>query len=440
MLEQKYISGRTAVNIARSVEAAVANGKIEPGDQLPAVRHLAARLGVSATTVAAAYRILQERGVTTVAGRRSGTRIRPSTPAAPAPPPPPRGVRDLATGNPDREMLPDLRRHLRALRVRRRLYGEEFNDRELVTVARRHFRADRVPSGHMAVVSGALDGIERVLREELRPGDRVIVEDPCFAGILDLLAALSLVPIPVMVDDEGMLPNALLRALRAAARAVIVTPRAQNPTGAALTRSRARRLRTILRQRPDVLLIEDDHAGRVAGAPYVTLVEPGRERWAVVRSVSKFFGPDLRVAIVTGDQQTIGALERRQTIGMRWVSHILQAVVASLWRDRAVQRQLADAEKAYAARRRALLRALEAHGIEAHGKSGLNVWIPVADESATVQSLLQSGWAVHAGESYRIKSGPAIRVTIAALSPADAKRFAKDLAASAVTRGRTLAA
>ena len=131
--------------------------------------------------------------------------------------------------------------------------------------------------------------------------------------------------------------------------------------------------------------------------------------------------------------------ERRQTIGMRWVSHILQALVAAMWRDRAVQRQLALAEKTYTTRRRALLRALAAHGIEAHGKSGLNVWIPVNDESATVQALFQAGWAVHAGESYRIASGPAIRVTIASLSPADAKRFAADLSEFMTARRRSAA-
>jgi DNA-binding transcriptional MocR family regulator len=438
MLEQKYISGKTAVNIARSVESAVASGKIAVGEQLPSVRDLSKHLGVAGATVSAAYRILQERGVTLAFGRR-GTRIRPSAPAAPTPPPPPRGVRDLVAGNPDRELLPDPRRHLRKLKVRRRLYGEELNDRDLIAVARSHFRSDKLPSKHIAVVSGALDGIERVLREQLRPGDRVIVEDPGFAGIMDLLAALALVPVPVSVDDEGMLPDALLRAMRTAASAIIIVPRAQNPTGGAITRSRARKLRTILRQRPEMLLIEDDHAGRVAGAPYVTLVEPSRQRWAVVRSISKFFGPDLRVAIVTGDQQSITALERRQTIGMRWVSHILQTLVATMWRDRAVQRQLALAEKTYTARRRALLRALAAHGIEAHGKSGLNVWIPVSDESATVQALFQAGWAVHAGESYRIASGPAIRVTIATLSPADAKRFAADLAEMLTARKRSAA-
>src|SRR5438876_10539242 len=230
MLEQKYINGQTAVKIARSTEAAVAAGKIEAGEQLPTVRDLAKRLGVSGATVSAAYRILQERGVTIAEGRR-GTRIRPSAPAAPVPPPPPRGVRNLAGGNPDPAMLPDLRLHLRALRVRQRGYGEELNDRELISIDRRQFRAYGVPAKQIAIVSGALDGIERVLREQLRPGDRVLVEDPCFAGVADLLHALALVPVPVAVDDEGLIPAAVQRA--AAAEAIIVTPRAQNPTGAA---------------------------------------------------------------------------------------------------------------------------------------------------------------------------------------------------------------
>ena len=85
------------------------------------------------------------------------------------------------------------------------------------------------------------------------------------------------------------------------------------------------------------------------------------------------------------------------------------------------------AEKTYTARRTAVLRALAKHGIEAHGKSGFNVWIPVAEESVVVQGLLQRGWAVRAGERYRLQTGPAIRVTISTLT--DARKFASDLAA-----------
>ena len=439
MLEQKYIAGRTAVKIAGSIEGAVSAGRIAEGERLPSVRALAGGLRVSAATVAAAYRILQERGITIAAGRR-GTRVRPSLPTPTLPPPPPRGVRDLAEGNPDPALLPDLRRHLRRIPVRQRLYGEELNARDLLAFARRQFRADRIPAKAVSVAGGALDAIERVLREELRAGDRVAVEDPSFSGILDLLRTMALVPVPVPVDGEGITPQGLRRALRGTVRALIVTPRAQNPTGAALTRRRALRLRPILRGRPDLLLIEDDHAGPVAGGRYQTLVEPGRARWLVVRSVSKFLGPDLRVALLAGDGQTIAAFERRQTVGIRWVSHILQALVAALWRDRTMQRQLALAERTYHARRNALLRALAAHGIAAQGASGLNVWVPVPDESAMVQALFQRGWAVRAGASYRIDAAPAVRVTVAALAPADARRLAADFAAAMGSRGRTLAA
>jgi DNA-binding transcriptional MocR family regulator len=426
MVVQTYISGTTAVKIAATAEAAVAAGKLEGGDRLPAVRDLAQHLRVSPATVAAAYRILQERGIAFAEGRR-GTIIRPASPASPPVPvllPP--NVRDLASGNPAAMFLPNLAPFFRKLDGSPRLYRDDLNDPELVALAHKQFAADGVPAESVAVVSGALDGIERVLREQLRPGDRVLVEDPCFTGVADLLHALALVPVPVAVDDEGLLPAALQHA--PAAAAIIVTPRAQNPTGAAFTERRGRQLRAVLKHRPELLIIEDDHAGPIAGASYVTLVDSTRERWAVVRSVSKSLGPDLRIAIMAGDARTIARVEGRQTLGIRWVSHILQRLVVTLWRDKQVQKQLARAERTYTPRRVALIDALRAHGINSHGASGLNVWIPLPEESAVIQSLFQRGWAVGAGERYRLKTPPAIRVTTASLDAADANRFAKDLA------------
>jgi DNA-binding transcriptional MocR family regulator len=426
MSVQRYLSGTTAVKIAASAEAAVAGGKLAGGDRLPTVRVLAQHLGVSPVTVAAAYRILQQRGIAFAEGRR-GTTIRHASSAAPAAPAQlPPHVRDLATGNPASELLPDLAPFLRKLDGGPRLYRDDLNDPEFVALARELFGADGVPAGSVAVVSGALDGIERVLREQLRPGDRVLVEDPCFTGIADLLRALSMVPVPVALDEEGPLPAAIQRA--GTAEAIIVTPRAQNPTGAAVTEQRGRQLRAILRQRPELMVIEDDHAGPVAGAPYVTLVDTSRARWAVVRSMSKSLGPDLRLAILAGDARTIARVEGRQALGIRWVSHILQKLVVALWHDKGVQKLLARAERTYSQRRDALLKALNAQGIEAHGVSGLNVWIPLPEESAAVQALFQRGWAVAAGERYRIKTPSAIRVTIASLDVTDARALADDLA------------
>lgn len=423
MLVRNYISGRTSVNIARSIEQAVTGGKAGAGEQLPAVRGLAAHLRVSPATVSAAYRLLQDRGVIVADGRR-GTRIRPASPlTAPAPAPIPPGIRNLSTGNPDIALLPDLSRAVGRLKLEQRVYGEELNDPELLTLARAQFESDSIPALHLGIVSGALDGIERVLREHLRAGDRVAVEDPGFTGVLDLLNALGLAAVPVRVDDEGLLPDELRRVIKSCS-ALVVTPRAQNPFGSAHTPRRARALRAVLAARPDLLVVEDDHAGPVAGAPYLTLIDRARERWAVMRSVSKSLGPDLRLAMLACDAHSHARVEGRQTLGMRWVSHLLQQLVVAMWRDRAPAR----AGRTYTARRQALIDALREHGLPAHGASGLNVWIPVPEETATVQALLQSGWAVNAGERYRLGAPPAIRVTIAALEPSDAKTFASALA------------
>jgi DNA-binding transcriptional MocR family regulator len=89
---------------------------------------------------------------------------------------------------------------------------------------------------------------------------------------------------------------------------------------------------------------------------------------------------------------------------------------------------LRRAAAVYTERRESLLRALGRRGIEAHGQSGLNVWIPVREETAVVGSLAAAGWGVRAGERYRLKSAPAIRVTTAALRREDAERLSAALA------------
>ena len=181
----------------------------------------------------------------------------------------------------------------------------------------------------------------------------------------------------------------------------------------------------MLAARPEVVLIEDDHAGAVAGADYRHAHRPhARDAGPWSAPSRNLSAPTCASPSLASDPRTHARVEGRQTLGIRWVSHILQRLVAALWRDRTPAR----AGRVYTDRRTALLRALADRGIRAHGASGLNVWIPVSEESATVQALLQTGWAVKAGERYRIASAPAIRVTIATLEPRDAVRFADDLA------------
>jgi len=342
----------------------------------------------------------------------------------------PAGVRDLAAGNPDPTLLPALRPVLRRLDAPPASYGTTLMDVEaLRTMAAAQLQADGIAADHIVVVSGALDGVERVLQAHLRPGDRVAIEDPGFPRVVDLVAALGLVAVPVAVDDHGPRPDALADALERGLQGLVITPRAQNPTGAALDERRVRQLRDVLRPHPDVLLVEDDHAGPIAGAPARTLTTRTSERWAVVRSVAKSLGPDLRVAVVAGDRTTLDRVEGRLRIGPGWVSHLLQQTVAELWSDPRTAAVLAKAEAAYAERRTALLDALAGHGIAATGRSGLNVWVPVAAEAPVVAGMLARGWGIAAGERFRLRSGPAVRITVASCPPTELARVADDLAA-----------
>ncbi|MFI9274578.1 aminotransferase class I/II-fold pyridoxal phosphate-dependent enzyme [Kitasatospora sp. NPDC052896] len=438
MLGDYRIQGRRATEIAADVERALAHGELRPGQPLPPLRELAIELGVNPNTVAAAYRLLRDRGVIETAGRK-GSRIRPRPAGAPrdrlqVPVPP--HARDLADGNPDPALLPALAPALAVAAAAADrgpvLYGHPAADPELLALALAGFRADGVPSGSPAVTAGTLDAIDRILASELRPGDLVAAEDPGWGSLLDLLPARGLRIAPVAVDDAGPRPAAVAAALAAGARALIITNRAQNPTGAALTADRAARLRAVLAEHPGTLLIEDDHGHGIVTLPFHPVCagpdgRPVTERWVVVRSMAKAFGPDLRLAVLTGDRDTVGRLLGRQRLDTGWVSHLLQRTAAELWRTDAAP--VAELAGAYRVRRDALLDALAARGIAAHGVSGLNVWVPVPEETGTVVALLQRGWAVAPGARFRQESPPGIRVTVATMAPGEADRLAADLAA-----------
>ncbi|MFJ3726841.1 aminotransferase class I/II-fold pyridoxal phosphate-dependent enzyme [Streptomyces sp. NPDC090045] len=439
MLVEYRITGRGTADIAASVEAGVASGALPPGSLLPPMRELAGELGVNPNTVAAAYRTLRERGVIETDGRR-GSRVRPrpsSTPRDALRMAVPAGVRDLAEGNPDVSLLPALDGALAAAARRYAqapaLYGADPVAPDLARLARADFDADAVPPGPVAVTSGALDAIERVLVAHLRPGDAVAVEDPGWGGSLDLVPALGLRVLPVAVDDDGPRADAVARALAAGARALVVTSRAQNPTGAAVSAARAGELRELLARHPGVLLIEDDHGHGIVDVDLPLHPLGGVTRhWALIRSTAKAYGPDLRLAVLTGDAVTLDRVRGRQRLGPGWVSRLLQHAVVELWASEAVDR--AVVARAYGERRDALVEALRERGVRAHGRSGLNVWVPVADETVVVTRLLAAGWAVAAGAIFRVEAGPGVRLTVSQLEVSEVPGLA-DAVAAAVRTG-----
>ncbi|MEU1405267.1 aminotransferase class I/II-fold pyridoxal phosphate-dependent enzyme [Streptomyces sp. NPDC005728] len=428
MVTQYEISGTTAKGIAASVERGVAEGALAPGAALPPVRRLADDLGVSPGTVATAYKELRARGIVVTRGR-GGTVVAPAPAVATRRPPKvPDGLRDLAGGHPDPALLPSLvppsrlspgaRSHRSAPRLAR-----------LEDAVRDWLGADGVPVEHVTFAHGALDLIGRVLTVELRPGDSVAMEDPGYHHLLDLVTALGLRMVPVAVDDEGMRPESLRTALGAGVRAVVFSPRAQNPYGGSYSAARRDALAGLLRDAADVLVVENDHASEVADAVLHTVTGAGVARWVHVRTVSKFLGTDLRWAAAACDPVTLARHDGRLLLTSGWVSHLLQETVLGLMTDADTQALVARAREAYALRRTTLAAELAERGIASHAASGMNLWVPVRDESAVVNGLRSYGWWVAAGARFRLASAPGVRITAADLEPAEAARLASDFAA-----------
>ena len=247
-----------------------------------------------------------------------------------------------------------------------RMYAQAPVAPRLRQLAAEQLAADGIDATSLMVTGGALDGIERVLATWLMPSDRVIVEDPGHAVTFDLVAAMGYTAVPVPVDDLGMRPAELAAALARGAGAVIVTPRAQAATGAAWDADRAAAIGAVLRRHPSVGVIEDDHAGPVAGVPAFSVC--GRTCGASAGSPSARCPS--RSALTCGSRSwpgtrpPIARVAGRQALGTGWVSYQLQELVADLWADPSAARALRTAAEVYAAPRRGA--ALGAAGARDH--------------------------------------------------------------------------
>ncbi len=438
------IQGSNAQDIAASIETALRNGELQEGDSLPAVRHLATQLGVNPNTVAAAYARLRDAGRLVTSGRR-GTRVAGEAVLAPAAFVVPQGLRDLASGQVDPSLLPQLRASSwsKLLQVPLALgsSGELADDEELLAIAHDWLASQGVPQDAVGVFSSTLDAIERALRQHTRPGDRVAVEDPCWPPLLALLRSLRLRAVPLSMDAQGLQVPA--QGVLPSCAAVVITPRAHNPTGTSLRADRWRAMRRQLRACPNTLVIFNDYWG-LLGSSQLVCAQALPPHWLYVMSLGKALGPEMRVCLASGAPELVDAMRAHYALGPRKVSLWLQRFAALLWRQAAKGKgrgSFLHAQTTYATRREALVAELHKQGVmveEGADAQGLHLWMAVPDELSVVQAMASRGWAVQAGAPMALASGPAVRISLGAVERKDAKRLAADLAAALSLQARAV--
>lgn len=423
------IEGQTGQEIFESIRSLIASGALQEGAALPPVRELAAAVGVNRNTVAGVYQRLVKSGLAETKGRL-GTRVK-----ACQSPQEKDGITetrliDLADGNLLREWLPDLEQLAMQAQLKQFVYGETPILPEIEQFGRDWFNDDCPASMGLSITSGAVDSLERLMSSHLLPGDQVVVEDPCYLGSSTAIRLAGMQPVGVSIDHHGMQAEELESKLKKGARAVLMTPRAHNPTGCCYTRERAQKIKQVLSRYPNVLVLIDDHYALLAEQPYHNMIPDSTLHWGVYRSVSKGLGPDLRLAFVAADPATTERVQRRLTVGMNWVSRILQSLVITALKSELVAKQLSTTRQQCQQRNQWLIKALAENGLSiSEPVEGVNVWIPVKNEPQQVAyELSKYGWLVRPGSQFDI-DGKAlgIRVTTTKLSEELASQLAKDI-------------
>jgi DNA-binding transcriptional MocR family regulator len=337
-------SGQSAyVALAARIRLLVLDGRLPVGVRLPPERELASGLGISRTTVSAAYDLLRTSGH---AASRQGSGTWTALPATGAdvptwaPEPPPAGVLDLAHAGPPAppqlhgayaaalddlpRMLPGTGYDYRGLPALRLRLAERFTQRGLPT------SPDQV-----LITSGSLQAVRLAMLLVVDPGDRVLVEQPGYPNAMDVVTDLGgrLVPVPMTSGAHESGPDGsgsaawdldgIEAAVRQTApRAAYLIPDFQNPSGALMSAADRGRVAALLhRSRTlavvDETLVELGLDGVDTPRPFASFGSFGDAGAVTVGSASKIFWGGLRVGWLRSDAATVArlaALRSRQDL------------------------------------------------------------------------------------------------------------------------------
>jgi DNA-binding transcriptional MocR family regulator len=249
-----------------------------------------------------------------------------------------------------------------------------------------------IPDGWgIRAVPGAQAGLALVLESMTIPGDRVLVESPCYVGALALIQTLGRTAVPVPVDRNGMNTERLASLLQKGdAKLLFTVPTFHNPTG--LTFSRARRERILaLTKTYGVPVVEDDTYGdlRFIGARVPACRSlPGAEHVIQLGSFSKSLAPGLRLGYIIAPNRVLDSLAPVQEVHTIAVPTLAQAVVGHFLADGGFKRHLSRLRKALRERRDAMLEAIHASFPKdseiTEPKGGMHLWVVLPEDLSSI--------------------------------------------------------
>jgi DNA-binding transcriptional MocR family regulator len=223
-------------------------------------------------------------------------------------------------------------------------------------------------SDDVVVTLGSQMGLDLVTRIFCDPGDVVLAEGPSYVGALGTFAAYQAQVVHVVMDDEGLVPEALREALAAVSRSgkrakfLYTVPNFHNPAGVTLAVSRRAEILDICAEH-GVLVVEDNPYGLLGfdGQVYPALRSMSRDNVVYLGSFSKTFAPGLRVGWVLAPHAVREKLLLAAEAATLCPPALNQLIVSRYLATHDWKGQIKSYRESYRERRDAMLSALEQH-------------------------------------------------------------------------------
>ncbi len=416
--------GTLVDQIVSSIKQELSHGTFAAGTALPSVRGLAKQHGLSAYTVAEAYQRLVSLGLIV---SRPGAGYRVATVAADAPAAPVWNAPTLNAAWLLSDVFADQSIPIKAgcgwipndwinesglqhaLRTVSRTPGPRIGGyghpyglaslREYIGASLRRYSL-AVGSADVLLTEGATQALDLIVRTLLTPGDTVVVEDPCYCNLLQILklAFVNVVSVPRTVEG---IDSARLEAVITEHRpkGIFINTVLQNPSGSSLSASSAFRLLQIA-DRMGLWVVEDDISRELAppGAPCLAAME-GLQRVIYVSGFSKTITPAARVGYIAANRELIAKLAlTKMAVGLT-SSEITERTVANVLIEGHYERHVEHIrERLFNAHKR-VTESMHRAGLEIFHEpnAGLFLWakLPVRAEDSlavTTEALARGIW------------------------------------------------
>jgi GntR family transcriptional regulator / MocR family aminotransferase len=406
---------------------AIRTGRLQPDERLPSSRELARAMRLSRGLVQDCYAQLQGEGYLT---SRPGSATRVAAAATVHPDPSPRDpnttarprhvIADFRSGVPDLGLAPRedwawaVREVCQTIPNAAFDYPDPVGEphlRDVLAAYQRRVRAAAAASDQLVICTGMAQALGLVLQALAAYGISTLAfEDPgagTWTTALAVRAGIGALPIPV---DENGLDTAALE--RSHARAVLVTPAHQWPTGVVLTGQRRQQLIAWARRRRG-MIIEDDYDAefRYDRDPIGSMQGLAPDCVISLGTVSKSLAPVLRLGWVVAPGPLLESLARSKNFADRGGPGLDQLALATLIESGRYARHLRRVRAEYAKRREVLIAALARHapGLPVSGlAAGFHAVLHLptgTDENQLIDQASQRGVGLYGMAALRHATG-----------------------------------